>query len=44
LGGYKPTEEIIERSKDKYIQFRVDELQRAGRPIDTDTLLREADD
>ena len=44
FGNYKPTEEIIERSKEKYIQFRVDELQRAGRPIDTDTLLKEADD
>ena len=44
LGAYKPTDEIIERSKDKYIQFRIEELQRAGRPIDTDALLKEADD
>ena len=41
---YKPTEEIIERSKEKYIQYRIEELQRAGRPIDSDTILKEADE
>jgi len=44
FGNYKPTEEIIERSKEKYVQFRIEELQRAGRPIDSDTILKEADD
>jgi len=44
FGNYKPTEEVIERSKEKYVQFRIEELQRAGRPIDTDTILKEADD
>ena len=44
FGNYKPIEEVIERSKEKYVQFRIEELQRAGRPIDTDTILKEADD
>ena len=40
---YKPTEQVIERSKEKYVQFRVEELQRTGRPIDSKRLLEEAD-
>ena len=44
FGNYKPVEEVIERSKEKYVQFRIEELQRAGRPIDSDTILKEADD
>ena len=41
---YKPTEEIIERSKEKYVKYRIEELQSTGRPIDSDTILKEADE
>ena len=41
---YKPTEEVIERSKEKYVKYRIEELQSTGRPIDSDTILKEADE
>jgi len=43
FGNYKPLEEVIDRSKQKYVQFRIEQLQSMGRPIDTETILKEAD-